>query len=159
MRAKILLVVAAAFIISLAVCIPARKTPDVKKKKAERYSSGLIFPHKSHAAGGECIVCHKGAAKETYAGYPGIEDCYECHDEADHNRKKDETCNLCHQLPVREKIERPKPTLFALTGFKHADHAESDKDCAQCHGKVGETAKTKEINLPGRSCCRKCHEE
>ena len=123
------------------------------------HSSGLIFSHAAHAEELTCLECHKGAKDRAIAGIPGKNSCNECHEEADHSRKENEGCYMCHTKPIKKPVWK-KPEIYADVIFNHAKHVKSEKDCASCHGDVAKAAILSNVHLPGKEAvCLKCHQK
>ena len=155
-------VVLAAFIgiitsLAFACRVPASVDGQHPDEKTWKYQSGLIYPHDKHVDFYGCGDCHSGVKDSPEAGYPDKDLCLECHDEADHSMKKNKGCYICHQKPLKNKIDRPHSPVYASAGFKHSDHVDDTSDCKDCHGDVASTKKTGDIKNPEKSTCARCH--
>ncbi len=145
-----------AFSFSLACCaslfFPGERAPSVRPE------SGLKFSHKAHADEATCLDCHGKATEGKEAGMPRKELCQTCHDEADHTKKENKDCYLCHVRPIK-KPAWPRPALYEDITFSHAAHVKSEKDCAKCHGDVAGTTRIGQIVIPRKDeVCVQCHE-
>lgn len=105
--------------------------------KQDRVIQPIAFNHTVHILDAhiECIQCHTDAETSVYAGLPGKEMCYECHDiddEAGSHVEKDKLFGfdeLETDIPWR-RIALTRPDVF----FSHRRHVKSaGLDCLQCH--------------------------
>ena len=83
-----------------------------------------------------CVECHRGAATETWAGIPSLDDCLSCHafdlsKHADVGRLRDMARD--GQSPGWGGLYRLAPHAR----FSHRAHQHARVACAECHGTTG----------------------
>lgn len=148
-----------------AVIFPAQRLP-------------LKFSHRQHLQRGtRCTECHELAPASVSARdnlLPKEAACARCH-AIDHNQPAKRVdgppaaCNACHrglpnnpaELPAPgpaleaqiERSELPPPHLK----FNHRLHAESQIDCARCHGDLSQVDLATRSQLPRMELCLGCH--
>jgi len=122
---------------------------------ASTQRDSIIFSHKFHLedAGASCSACHEAALASEAATdnlLPGMETCYNCHDEDDTD------CTVCHTNPD-EAGNYPRITDLKAR-FAHKVHAKSEEDCMNCHAGIVEKEQAGVTShVPGRNDCAGCH--
>ncbi len=122
---------------------------------ASAQRDSIIFSHKFHLedAGASCSACHEAALASESATdnlLPGMETCYNCHDEGDTD------CTVCHTNPD-EAGNYPRITGLKAQ-FAHKIHAKSDEDCRNCHAGIVEKEQAGVTShVPARDDCAGCH--
>ncbi len=104
-------------------------------KKLKTNKNELIFSHKFHSAEAkmQCVDCHKGIdkvkfSKESAAGFPGMEDCYSCHN----TQKASNNCESCHSNMTNLIPQNHLKSNF-LNEHTVTDIANSKNNCMMCH--------------------------
>jgi c(7)-type cytochrome triheme protein len=128
----------------------------------------INFRHSAHADS-ECVDCHRFRGDGTYSGIPGIENCRQCHEEAQGNSEDE-------RILIEKYIQQDKEVPWLVytrqpdnVYFSHAAHVKPKIDCTQCHRDVTKDEKLpvlQEDRLTGYSkdtmkmvTCEKCHAE
>ncbi|MCG8472727.1 MAG: cytochrome c family protein [Desulfobacterales bacterium] len=103
------------------------------------------FSHVTHAdAVGDCESCHFFREDGSYAGVPTLEQCIECHEEAQGESEAE-------RIFVEEYVEQEKEVPWKIYSeqpdcvfFSHAAHVKgAGMECAECHGDIGESESLK----------------
>lgn len=97
----------------------------------------IRFNHELHVneAGAECIDCHTDAETGVFAGLPGKDACFDCHDPYDEDVTHPQKVKLLSYAESDEEIPWvrvavTKPDVF----FSHRRHVTSaGLDCLECH--------------------------
>ncbi len=125
----------------------------------------IKFSHVIHAAENqtECIYCHHSAEYSKSAGIPGTNVCMNCH-----LIVRNGTNSGSWEInKVIESYENATPIEWIRVHnnpdhvfFSHAQHVTIGKvDCQECHGKVEEMHRVKQVSDLSMGWCIKCHRE
>ncbi len=91
--------------------------------------------HLSDPVGAECIDCHTDAETGVFAGLPGKDACFDCHDPYEEDVTHPQKVKLLSYAESEEEIPWvrvavTKPDVF----FSHRRHVTSaGLDCLECH--------------------------
>ena len=106
----------------------------------DRVVQPIQFNHVIHLddAGMTCVDCHTNAANGVYAGLPGKEMCFDCHDIDDQDEEEDSHPEKDKLFAFEEsdgdipwrRVAVTRPDVY----FSHRRHVTSGKlDCLECH--------------------------
>lgn len=131
--------------------------------KPEAPRQPVDFNHWQHVTKKEgpeldCAYCHEHADKSPHATIPNTQTCMACHVAI-----KTESPEVQKLAAISERGEQPAWTRVywfekeANVFFTHKAHARAGINCAECHGKVGESQTLRrEINQT-MGWCMDCH--
>ena len=116
------------------------------------------FSHKHHVSGLglDCRYCHTAVEKSSSAGMPSTAICMTCHSQIWTNAEV--------LAPDRQSLAQNKPirwtrvyTLPDYVFFNHSIHIAKGVGCTECHGQIGDMARTWKANPLYMSWCLGCH--
>lgn len=154
--AKYIILVALVVLVTGIFLLQAAGKPEAPRQPVE-------FNHWQHVTkkGGpelDCAYCHEHADKSPHATIPNTETCMACH-----VAEKTESPEVQKLAAISERGEQPQWARVywfekeANVFFTHKAHTRAGVDCAECHGKVGESQKLRrEINQT-MGWCMDCH--
>lgn len=128
-----------------------------------RIQQPIGFNHNVHVEelGFECVDCHLYAMTSVRASIPNIENCADCHEEA--QTESPEEAKLVEYIAAGEPV--PWRKVYRLPDhvyFSHRRHASIGAiACEVCHGPVGDQVKPidRPYWRPTMNNCIECHEE
>lgn len=119
----------------------------------------IPFSHRVHAAVKEidCRFCHNTVDRSPQAGLPSMDKCLFCHRE------------ILAKHPVMGKLAASFDRGVAVSWvkvttlpdhvfFQHDRHAVRGIGCEECHGKVEEMDRVREVRGLTMRFCRECHQ-
>jgi hypothetical protein len=125
----------------------------------------IKFSHKVHSGYNkiDCRYCHHNADMSKAAGTPSVALCINCHLVV----REGSRSGAFELNKLFEKWDSLKTTpwvrihrLPAYVSFNHALHLRNNKNnCANCHGKVDEMHRVKQIENLSMKWCIDCHTE
>jgi hypothetical protein len=120
----------------------------------------LTFPHTIHAGelGISCQFCHRGAARDTAAGLPSVEQCMMCHRVVGRGK------------PGVERViaawEGKEPLYWVRVNrlpdhvhFDHQVHFVAGVSCTTCHGEVEQMVQVRRVRSLKMGDCLSCHRQ
>ncbi len=156
------------FIFIIPVCITSGIISGIQSLN---YSKGyapdqpIKFSHRVHAGDNQidCRYCHHSADVSKIAGTPSVALCINCHLVV----REGSRSGAFELNKLFEKWDSSQSTpwvgvhkLPAYVGFSHTMHLRNKKtDCADCHGKVEEMHRVKQIENLSMKWCIDCHTE
>lgn len=123
----------------------------------------IKFSHKIHAGDNKinCLFCHSSANESKVAGIPSVDVCMNCHKavKSGTNSGKYEINKIHEAYNTETPIEWIKVhNLPDHVFFSHAQHVKVGKrECVDCHGKVEEMHKLKQVEDLSMGWCLNCH--
>jgi Cytochrome c7 and related cytochrome c/Class III cytochrome C family len=131
--------------------------------KPEAPRQPIDFNHWQHVTkkGGpelDCAYCHEHADKSPHATIPNTETCMACH-----LAEKTDSPEVQKLAATHGRGEQPRWARVywfekeAHVFFTHKPHARAGVDCAECHGKVGESHQLRREIKQSMGWCMDCH--
>jgi hypothetical protein len=120
----------------------------------------VAFDHRHHVRddGIDCLYCHAGATRSSYAGVPSTELCMGCHSQI--------WTDSPELAAVRESARSQTPiawrrvnALPAFVYFDHRIHVAKGVGCVSCHGRVdlmGKVFADRDLTM---DWCLDCHRD
>jgi len=123
----------------------------------------IAFNHNIHVEelGIECVDCHLYATTSVRATIPNVENCADCHEEAQGDSV--EEAKLIAYVTAGERV--PWRKIYRVPDhvyFSHRRHSSiAAIDCEVCHGPVSQQVKpaARPYWKPTMNNCMECHEE
>jgi len=123
----------------------------------------IKFSHKIHAGSNRinCIYCHSSVTESKIAGIPPANVCMNCH-----KAVKSGTISGKYEInKIYESINTNTPIEWIQVHnlpdhvfFSHAQHVKAGKrECADCHGKVEEMERVRQVADLSMGWCLDCH--
>lgn len=116
------------------------------------------FSHALHAGelGMDCRYCHSTVEKAGFAAIPATETCMNCH-----AKIWPESPRL---LPVRESFASGEPVQWVKVHdlpdyvfFNHSAHVNAGVGCVECHGRIDQMEKVRQVAPLSMGWCLECH--
>jgi hypothetical protein len=121
----------------------------------------IAFNHKIHADNElMCLDCHIYYEDHASSGRPTLEICSGCHEEPQGEGREEK--KIVEHVQSGEEVEWKR--LYRVPEdvlFSHRRHVVlGELECAQCHGKIGESTKppAKPLKIKMKKCMN-CHED
>jgi len=118
----------------------------------------IPFSHKLHAGDNKipCQYCHSGARRSRHAGIPAVGTCMNCHRVTKTDSPVIQTLTRIYEKnePLAwNRIHRLPDHVY----FDHRPHVADGIACQECHGKVQEMEKVKQVMSLRMGACLSCH--
>ncbi len=118
------------------------------------------FSHPIHVGelGLDCTDCHQTVEVSRHPGFPPLEFCMDCHEDAATDRP--EVQKLIRHWEEQEPVEWVE--VYELPWhvyFTHKRHIKADVDCAECHGDVSVQMPIRQVRALRMGWCVNCHRE
>lgn len=143
--------------------IVAHNAIDLGRSQNYEPDQPIKFSHKVHSGDMkiDCFYCHTDADEGKSAGIPSASVCMNCHSivrEGSHSGKSEINKLIAHvekSQPIEWiRIHQLPDHVF----FSHAQHVKAGKvSCQECHGKVEEMNRVKQVNDLSMGWCLDCH--
>ena len=156
LRRLALVLVAFVFVITVAVWGGAR-TP-AATGQFRTATQPIPFSHPLHVNGLhlDCLYCHAGAERSSYAGLPPTAACVPCH--------RDATIRSALFAPVRDSLSSGRPIPWRrvtsvpdFVFFNHAVHVRTGVACQTCHGPIESMPQVYQAAPLTMEWCLQCH--
>lgn len=125
----------------------------------------IKFSHKTHAGDNkiDCLYCHGSAEYSKVAGIPSLNICMNCHKAIKKSKDFGKfeinkiSAAIKSGIPVKwVKVHNVPDHVF----FSHAQHVTVGKrECEECHGKVEEMQRVKQLENLSMGWCLECHRQ
>ncbi len=116
------------------------------------------FSHALHAGqlGIDCRYCHNDVERSWFANLPTAQTCMNCHDQIK------ATSPLLAVVRRSYKTGAPVPWVQIhrtpdYVYFNHAIHVSRGISCVECHGRVDQMDRVREVKSLAMAFCLKCH--
>jgi len=143
--------------------ILAHNAIDLGRSKNYEPDQPIKFSHKVHSGDMkiDCFYCHSNADEGKSAGIPNASVCMNCHSIVREGSRsgKSEINKLIAHVEKSQPIEWIRiHQLPDHVFFSHDQHVKAGKvSCQECHGKVEEMHRVKQVNDLSMGWCLDCH--
>lgn len=126
-------------------------------------SQPIAFNHKLHVEdnGLECVECHIYVMTQPFAGYPGVDKCLECHEEAQTDSAEEE--KIRQTAAAGEELVWNR--IYDVPDHVYSSHRRhvvaGELECAECHGPIADATSppSRPLNDLSMDFCMDCHEQ
>ena len=125
----------------------------------------IKFSHNTHASQNSttCIYCHPSVRYSASAGIPGVNVCMNCHTLVREGSKSGQG-EIKKLIAASEQEQRLQwiriNNLPEHVQFNHSIHYQVAKiDCVECHGKVEQMDRVKQVRELSMKWCLDCHKQ
>lgn len=140
-----------------------------RDRRGYRPQQPINFSHQIHVEKNqmECLYCHSGANRSSYATIPSTDLCMGCHKvvtadaiKQKYNRESPDLVELARYAAEKRPIPwNPVHNLPEHAHFTHKRHIKAGIGCQNCHGQIQKMPVVERVSSLKMGFCVSCHRE